>query len=279
MKLRINEKEVSNKTRYNRRKCRLLSDEEYDYWFDVGLEAFNRGDKCVPARNKELMDYLRKNPAKIGSTENKKRTQMDIAWTDGWMFGNLSDDSWKFENLREKQDSNTEVKYRVDVYNPKDSQSLLKREYVTAKSTDDARQEVFDKLTDSFKSKWDIKDTHSFEVMEVKGTNESVITKESLANKIPYDLVSTLVILRDWVDVGDAYLNDEHKMLVDIADSLFNGGIDVEDMFPKYQSLYNKYGSEYFDTVIEDIQALDSQVNGNNINDLIAEYNDKASTF
>ena len=163
MKLRINEKEVSNKTRYNRRKCRLLSDEEYDYWFDVGLEAFNRGDKCVPAWNKELMDYLRRNPANIGSAESKKHSQMDIAWTDGWTFGNLSDDSWKFESLREKQ----------------------------------------------------------------------------AFNIIPYDLVSTLVILRDWVDVGDAYINEEHKNLVDIADSLFNGGIDVEDMFPKYQSLYN----------------------------------------
>lgn len=90
---------------------------------------------------------------------------------------------------------------------------------------------------------------------------------------IPYDMVSTLVILRDHANVGsDAYINQEHEDLVDIADTLYNAGLRVEDMLPKYQDLYNAYGKDYFDKVLKDCKALDSQINHNNVNDLIDDY-------
>lgn len=104
--------------------------------------------------------------------------------------------------------------------------------------------------------------------------NESVNS-----HSIPYDLVSILVILRDYVDTDNAYVNNEHKLLVDIADSLYNTHISPDEMLPKYQKVYNKYGKDYFDTVLDDVQALDTQVNSRNVNDLIDEYNDKAENF
>jgi hypothetical protein len=103
-----------------------------------------------------------------------------------------------------------------------------------------------------------------------------MIIKEN-TNKIPYDLVSSFVILRDWVDVDNAYVDNEHKMLVDIADSLYNANISIDDMQDKYKALYNKYGKDYFDMVIEDAQAIDSQLTHNNIDDFIADINDRIS--
>jgi hypothetical protein len=105
-----------------------------------------------------------------------------------------------------------------------------------------------------------------------------MIIKEN-TNRIPYDLVSSFVILRDWVDVDNAYVNNEHKMLVDIADSLYNAGISIDEMQDKYKTLYNKYGEDYFDTVIEDAQAIDSQLTHNNIEDFIADMNDRLDNF
>lgn len=83
MKLRINE------TKYNRKRYNLISNEEYDYWFNIGLKAFERDDKCIPIHSKELIDYMTKNPAKIGSTESKKSNQLAKAWADGWNYGNI----------------------------------------------------------------------------------------------------------------------------------------------------------------------------------------------
>ena len=113
---------------------------------------------------------------------------------------------------------------------------------------------------------------------EVTGAKKSV--KCSTDGKVPYDLVSMLVALRDYADVSDAYVNDEHGKLVDIADSLYNVGRDVIDkMKPEFKKVYEKYGSDYFDTVLDDISALDSQLTRNNVNDLIADYEDRANNF
>ena len=102
---------------------------------------------------------------------------------------------------------------------------------------------------------------------------------ESKINKIPYDLVSSFVILRDWVDVDNAYINNEHEMLVDIADSLYNANINIDEMQDKYKRLYNKYGKDYFDIVIQDAQAIDSQLTHNNLEDFMADINDRLDDF
>lgn len=102
---------------------------------------------------------------------------------------------------------------------------------------------------------------------------------ESVTKKIPYDLVSSFVILRDYADVDDSYVTDEHRDLVDIADSIYNADISVSDMSKKYQDVYKKYGKAYFDKVLKDIRAIDSQIGSSSINDLVAEVNDKLSAF
>ena len=72
---------------YNRRKYNLISKEEYDYWFNVGLDAFNRGDKRRIGNDSKLMAYFREHPATIGSDENKRHIQMMDAWYAGFDYG------------------------------------------------------------------------------------------------------------------------------------------------------------------------------------------------
>lgn len=115
---------------------------------------------------------------------------------------------------------------------------------------------------------------------DINGACGKKSVKASTSGNIPYDLVSMLVALRDYISIDDTdYINDEHRMLVDVADSLYNAGITVAEMSPEYQAVYNKYGKDFFDLVLEDVAALDSQLTSNNVNDLIADYNDREATF
>lgn len=92
--------------------------------------------------------------------------------------------------------------------------------------------------------------------------------------KIPYDLVSTFVILRDYADLKDNYVNKEHELLCDIADALYNvGGSVVSGFSGEYRELYDEYGKAFFDKVLDDIYALDSQVTRDNVDDLVADVN------
>lgn len=104
--------------------------------------------------------------------------------------------------------------------------------------------------------------------------------KESVSSEIPYDLVSMLVIIRDFRDTDSAYVSDEHKKLVDIADAIYNNGSEIINyMDDSYKALYNKYGKKYFDSVLKDAEALDSQVSPSNINDLLDDYSERANSF
>ena len=92
---------------------------------------------------------------------------------------------------------------------------------------------------------------------------------------IKYQLVSEGAILRDYIDVE--YLSDEHKRLVDIADSLYNINIPVEQWGDNpefdYKKLYKEYGEEYWKLVLKDMSAIDSQLTSEYHRDeLIGEY-------
>ena len=110
---------------------------------------------------------------------------------------------------------------------------------------------------------------------------ESIRESRASSKKIPYDLVSSLAILRDYDVLEDSdYINEEHRLLVDIADSIFNVGQSVVKNFkPEYKEVYDAYGKAYFSKVLKDMRALDSQISDGNINDLIDEVNDKLSAF
>ena len=75
---------------------------------------------------------------------------------------------------------------------------------------------------------------------------------------IDYTWVSMGAILRDYINV--MYKNKEHQMLCDIADSIYGPNIDPKDFKPEYKELYDQYGEAYFDKVINDMAAIDSQV-------------------
>lgn len=112
-------------------------------------------------------------------------------------------------------------------------------------------------------------------------TRRSYVKSSSTGRKIPYNLVSSFVILRDYADIDGAYINSEHKDLVDIADGMYNVGEStmLSQMKPKYRDLYDAYGSAYFNKVLDDIAALDSQINRNNVDDLVAEVNDLLAPY
>lgn len=93
--------------------------------------------------------------------------------------------------------------------------------------------------------------------------------------KFKYEVVSAAVILRDIAN--PEYINDEHRMLVDIADSLYNANIGPEYLKPEYRALYDKYGKEFWNLVIQDASAIDSQVSGHE-QELLADYADYLSS-
>lgn len=92
--------------------------------------------------------------------------------------------------------------------------------------------------------------------------------------KITYDLVSMAGILRDYV--SPKYLNREHQFLVDIADSLYNTGINPKEFKAEYRDLYDQYGKSFWDKVLADMSAIDGQIYDNRgASDLFADYQDR----
>lgn len=93
---------------------------------------------------------------------------------------------------------------------------------------------------------------------------------------INYQVVSVGAILRDYID--PKYINDEHKRLVDIADSLYNINIPVDKWNDNpeynYKALYHKYDNgDFWTLVLKDMSAIDSQITEHNKQDLIDDYN------
>lgn len=86
-------------------------------------------------------------------------------------------------------------------------------------------------------------------------------------------VVSMALILRDYASAE--YANDEHRMLVDIADAFYNGNLGVEHLKTKYKVLYYQYGELYFNKVLEDAYTIDSQLeNEVQIRELARDYED-----
>lgn len=95
--------------------------------------------------------------------------------------------------------------------------------------------------------------------------------------KFKYQVVSMAVIVRDLT--APQYINQEHKDLVDIADMFYNANLGPEFLKEEYKPLYEKYGKEFWNTVIEDASAIDSQLTGSGTHEqeLILDYNDYIS--
>lgn len=92
--------------------------------------------------------------------------------------------------------------------------------------------------------------------------------------RIPYDAVSVATMLRDYV--APEYVSDEHKRLCDCADCLYNANIPRKDWQDNpdynYKALYDEYGEEYWQKVLQDMSAIDSQLDTYNADDLIDDY-------
>lgn len=93
--------------------------------------------------------------------------------------------------------------------------------------------------------------------------------------KLPYQAVSVATMLRDYIEVE--YINDEHKRLCDCADSVYNAGIPREMWNDNpdydYKGLYDRYGKEFWAEVFKDMDAIDTQLDSYNADDLEDDYN------
>ena len=98
--------------------------------------------------------------------------------------------------------------------------------------------------------------------------------------KIPYQLVSMAAMLRDYIDQDDqVYLDTEHEKLTDIADSLYADVVTPDQFKDEYQVLYKQYGPDYFAKVLEDMEAIDSQLTTDDkVNELWDDYSDRLNT-
>jgi hypothetical protein len=98
--------------------------------------------------------------------------------------------------------------------------------------------------------------------------------------KIPYQLVSMAAMLRDYIDQDDqVYLDREHEKLTDIADSLYADVVTPDQFKDEYQTLYKQYGPDYFAKVLEDMEAIDSQLTTDDkVDELWYDYSDRLNS-
>ena len=91
----------------------------------------------------------------------------------------------------------------------------------------------------------------------------------------PYQIVSMAAILRDYVE--PKYVGKYHKLLVDVADSLYNVGRSIaNDFLPEYKEVYDRMGAEYWDKVLDDMYAIDGQLTTQaKVDELLADYGDR----
>lgn len=92
--------------------------------------------------------------------------------------------------------------------------------------------------------------------------------------RIPYDAVSVATMLRDYIT--PEYASDEHEKLCDLADNIYHTGMtpksNPEWYRPEYKALYQEYGEEYWQKVLKDMGAIDSQLDTYNAGDLEEDY-------
>lgn len=89
--------------------------------------------------------------------------------------------------------------------------------------------------------------------------------------KLKYrNLTSEGAILRDYI--SPPYLDTEHKMLVDIADCLYNANISPDYLTEDTKRYYKRYGEDFWHAVLNDMEALDSQMADSKVGELLLEY-------
>ena len=103
---------------------------------------------------RHVKEFLQQNGFKVGS-----KAQM----------AKLYGESLRKEDLvRVEPDIDNLIKFRVDVYDPSNYDSLIKRTYIYAADEDDARQQMFDTIPANVKRKYGIDNMSTIEVMKVK---------------------------------------------------------------------------------------------------------------
>ena len=93
-------------------------------------------------------------------------------------------------------------------------------------------------------------------------------------------LVAMSAMLRDYADAGKdyEYVSNRHKMMADIADTLYNANIGAEYLKPEYKKIYDEFGKDFWNGVTKEMGRIDDSV-GRSLNragaesKLLANYN------
>lgn len=101
----------------------------------------------------------------------------------------------------------------------------------------------------------------------------NTLTGGQKSNQVDPEMVAMSTMLRDHTDMDGRYVNDEHKMLADIADTLYNANISPERLLPEYKALYDKYGPEYFNNILTRMGEIDDSTYREPTNDW-AKFNE-----
>lgn len=98
--------------------------------------------------------------------------------------------------------------------------------------------------------------------------------------KLPYQLISMAAMLRDYIDPEEmVYLDREHEKLTDIADSLYAAVVTPDQFKDEYKKLYDDMGADYFDKVLDDMRAIDSQLTSDDkVDELWYDYEDRLNS-
>lgn len=104
-----------------------------------------------------------------------------------------------------------------------------------------------------------------------KGSGSSSTSSHS------YAAVAEATMLRDYIE--PEYLDDEHKMLCDIADALYGANIGPEYLTKEAKEVYDRYGEDFWNKTLEDMGAIDDQIGASEghkaVDDLILDYQDR----
>ena len=103
---------------------------------------------------RHVKEFLQQNGFKVGSAAQIAKLYGECVQTE--------------DLVRIEPDISNLTEFRVDVYNPSDPDSLIKRVYIYATDKDDARQQMFNDIPANIKRKYGIVDDSSIEVMKVR---------------------------------------------------------------------------------------------------------------
>lgn len=278
---KIDDYEMDESVSDDIRKNNLKYDDDVDGWYTTD------GNTEVQFQDRETHTHNAKYPHAQPKTSTNTWGRV---WKDGKLDKQFEGPKYKVRQdvarYLDKDESINEsnIKFKKEYMLGGDNKHPELDDYVSKYIADDGTEIEVNHGFSNWSDTWyTVNGKHFDNLKDAKDyirNNKDESLNEDNEKKIPYNLVSSYVILRDYISLADDnYFNDEHKYLTDVADSLYNAAISPNSLKGKYKDVYEKYGKDYFDKVLKDCKALDSQVTHDNLQELIDEVMDIANSL